>query len=110
MKIRTTTMREIHVPNKLIFKKQMHDITNINKKFIIRDYQIKTVDGKLDTVTLHNPHPNAEPDTGEFCIPHSIRSWEINKKSLDFIKIMICCFNLDDCYFTPWDEIEYKRI
>jgi hypothetical protein len=101
-------MREIHVPQKLIFNKQIHNITNIDKKFITKDYKIKTVNGKIDTVTLNNPHPNADPRTGEFCIPNLLREWEINETSLNFIRSMICCFNLDDCYFTPWDELEYK--
>lgn len=110
MKIQTKRIMEIVVPGKLIFKNQMHHITNISKKFIIRDYKIKTVDGKIDTVILNNPHPNADPRSGEFCIPPQIREWEVNKKSLNFIRMMMYCFNLDDCYFTPWDEIEYKKI
>jgi hypothetical protein len=110
MKIQTKRIREIIVPTKLIFKKQYHEITNISRKFVIRDYKIKTVDDKIDTVTLNNPHPNADPQTGEFCIPHKIRELEVNEKSLNFIRVMLCSFNLDDCYFTPWDEIEYKNM
>ena len=109
MKIQTKKIREIHVPNKLKFKNIIHEITNLDKKFIIKDYQIKTNDDKIDTVILYNPHPNANPQTGEFCIPYNLRDFEINEKSLNIIKILLCCFNLDDCYFTPWDELKYKK-
>ena len=109
MKIKTKTLKSIHVPNKLIFKNKIHEITNIDKKFIVRNYKLKTVDGKIDTVTLNNPHPNANPKTGEFCIPHKLRKLDLTESSLNIIQSMLCCFNLDDCYFTPWDEIEYNR-
>lgn len=109
MKIETKRMREINVPYKLIFKNQIHEITKLDKKFIINQYKIKTVDGKIDTIILNNPHPNANPRTGEFCIPHKLRMLDINKNTLNMIKSMLCCFNLDDCYFTPWDEIEYVK-
>jgi hypothetical protein len=109
MKIQTKTMREVNVPYKLIFKNQIHEITKLDRKFVIKDYKIKTVNGKIDTVTLQNPHPNANPRTGEFCIPHRLRMLPLNENTLKMIKSMLCCFNLDDCYFTPWDEIEYVK-
>lgn len=109
MKIESKRMREINVPYKLIFKNQIHEITDLDRKFIIKDYKIKTVNGNIDTITLSNPHPNANPRTGEFCIPHSLRKLQLNENTLNMIKSMLCCFNLDDCYFTPWDEIKYKK-
>lgn len=109
MKIKTHNIREVNVPRKLIFKNQIYEITNLDRKFVIKDYKIKTVDGNLDMIILNNPHPNANPTTGEFCIPHKLRQLSIDTKTLNMIKSMICCFNLDDCYFTPWDEIEYKQ-
>lgn len=109
MKIRNKRMREVNVPYKLIFRNQIHEITDLHDKFILRDFTITTIDGKIDTVTVHNPHPNANPKTGEFCIPHSLRKLEVSENTLNMIRSMLCCFNLDDCYFTPWDEIEYKK-
>jgi len=109
MNIKTYRIREVNVPRQLIFKNQIHEITNLDRKFVIKDYKIKTVDGKLDMIILNNPHPNANPKTGEFCIPHKLRQLDVDKKTLNMIKSMLCCFNLDDCYFTPWDEIEYKQ-
>lgn len=96
-------------PKKLIFKNELYRITKIAKKFDISNYIVKTVDGKIDMVILNNPHPNAVPRTGEFCIPHSLRKHELDKNSNSMIISMLSCFNLDDCYFTPWDEIQYER-
>jgi hypothetical protein len=109
MKIRDEERVEVIIPYKLIFKNQLYEILNLSPKFIITNYKIKTVDNKIDTVTLNNPHPNASPRTGEFCIPHKLRSFELNENTLNMIKSMLCCFNLDDCYFTPWNEIEYEK-
>ena len=109
MVIKNHRIRKVHVPKRLIFNKQLFEIVNLNKKFVIIEYKIKTVDGKIDSVFINCPHPNANPRTGEFCIPHSIRSLEYNENTVEMIDTMLCCFNLDDCYFTPWDEIEYKR-
>jgi len=109
MKIKNKRILDVNVPTKLIFKNQIHEITKLDKKFVIKGYEIKTVDNKIDIVTLNNSHPNANPETGEFCIPHNLREHVINSQTLNFINVMLCCFNLDDCYFTPWNEIEYER-
>lgn len=110
MIIKDKKIFDINVPNKLIFKNQVYKITNLHNKFVIKSYIIKTVDEKIDIVTLNTPHPNANPKTGEFCIPHTLRNLSVDKKSLNMIKVMLCCFNLDDCYFTPWDEIKYENL
>jgi hypothetical protein len=109
MKIVDHEIRKVNIPYKLIFRNQLHEILDIDKKFIIKGFKVKTVDGKIDSVFLNNPHPNANPRTGEFCIPNSLRKLELNENTLKMIQTILCCFNLDDCYFTPWDEIEYRR-
>ena len=109
MKIEDHLIREVCGPYKLIFKNEIYEIINIDRKFIIKGFKIKTVDKKIDMVILKDPHPNANPRTGEFCIPESLRELPLNDSTLKMIKVMLCCFNLDDCYFTPWDEIEYRK-
>lgn len=109
MIIKDYLIREAHTPFKLIYKNQIHEITSIDRKFVIKGYTIKTVNDKIDTVTIKNPHPNANPRTGEFCIPNSLRKLKLDENTLNMINLMLCCFNLDDCYFTPWDEIKYKK-
>lgn len=96
-------------PRKLIFRNEIYAITKLARKFEIATYVVKTVEGKIDMVLLNNPHPNAIPSSGEFCIPHNLRNHELTTNSKNMITSMLLCFNLDDCYFTPWDEIEYKK-
>jgi hypothetical protein len=110
MKIKSHEIKELYTPQRLIYNNTIFKITTFVDKFVIRGYTIQTVDGLIDTVYLDVPHPNAEPSTGEFCIPHELRQHTINKQTLEIIGSMLCCFNLDDCYFTPWDEINYKKI
>ncbi len=96
-------------PRKLIFRNEIYTITKLASKFEIVSYVVKTVNGKIDMVILNNPHPNAVPRTGEFCIPNSLRKHELTQNSKNMITSMLSCFNLDDCYFTPWDELEYEK-
>lgn len=109
MEIKNHTVREVYVPYKLIFKNQIYEITDLDPKFVISEFVIKTVNDKIDQITIKNPHPNAHPRTGDFCIPHNLRQYEVNKNTIEMIENILCCFNLDDCYFTPWDEIKYKK-
>ena len=109
MDIMDHTISKFIMPRKLIFKNEIYQITTLAKKFEISSYIVKTVNGKIDMIILNNPHPNAVPRSGEFCIPHSLRKNELTKNSNSMIVSMLSCFNLDDCYFTPWDEIQYEK-
>ena len=109
MLVKNTFVPGVFVPYKLIFKNELYNIIDLEKKFIIRGYTIQTVDKQIDMVFIKNPHPNANPKTGEFCIPNSLREHTICTSSKNILELILCCFNLDDCYFTPWDEIKYKR-
>lgn len=109
MKILDIEITKFVTPKKLIYKNELYRITKLAKKFEIKNYIVKTINDKIDMVILNNPHPNAIPRTGEFCIPNSLRQHELTKESNSIIMSMLSCFNLDDCYFTPWDEIKYKK-
>jgi hypothetical protein len=109
MDIKNHEIKEYVKPRKLIFRNEIYDIIKLPMKFDIAGYVVKTVNGKIDMVILNNPHPNAIPSTGEFCIPQNLRKYELTSNSKNMITSMLLCFNLDDCYFTPWDEIEYKK-
>ena len=109
MEIETQTIRELQTPYKMIYKNEIYELLKFDRKFVIKGFKVKTVNGKIDSVYINSPHPNAKPRTGEFCIPHKLRQLELNENTLTMIKSMLCCFNLDDCYFTPWSEIEYRK-
>jgi len=109
MIIKNHEITEFIKPRKLIYKNEIYTITKLANKFEVDGFIVKTVNGKIDMVILDNPHPNAIPKSGEFCIPHSLRKYNLTNKSKNMITNMLLCFNLDDCYFTPWDEIQYKK-
>ena len=109
MEILNHKIEEYIKPRKLIFRNELYEITELAKKFEIVNFVVKTVNGKIDMVILNNPHPNAIPRTGEFCIPDNLRQHELTQNSRNMITSMLMCFNLDDCYFTPWDEIQYRK-
>lgn len=109
MEVENHKIGKVYVPNILIFRNRIYKIITIAPKFTIKGYIIKTVDNLIDMVILSNPHPNANPKSGDFCIPPYIRNLKLNEKSLGVIENMLRCFNLDDCYFTPWSEIKYRK-
>ena len=109
MEILNHEITKFIIPRKLIFKNEIYQIKKLANKFEISGYVVKTVNGKIDMVILNNPHPNAIPKSGEFCIPSGLRKNTLSRKSNSMIISMLSCFNLDDCYFTPWDEIQYEK-
>jgi len=96
-------------PKKIIFKNQLYEILQLPFKYNIKGYTIKLCDNKIESVLIDSPHPNVEPQTGELCIPNILRKHKITKESKSMIYSILYCFNLDDCYFTPWHEITYQK-
>jgi len=97
------------VPKKIIFKEQLYEILELPFKYNIKGYTIKLCNDKIESILLDSPHPNVNPETRELCIPDSLRNHKITKESKSMIYSILYCFNLDDCYFTPWHEITYKK-
>ena len=99
----------IITPSKIIFNNQLFKITKLPSYYIIKNYEIKTFDGLIENIVLNSQHPNANPENGELCIPDYLKKHKITKQSKFIIYNILNCYNLDDCYFTPWDEISYKK-
>ena len=101
---------EIHrriIPNRMKYKNSYSRITSFKSpyKFQIRDYTIFITEGIVVKVKTDSPHPNKNPETGNFCIPEGM---EFDRKHTPVIlETMFRTFNLDDCYFTPWTEFTY---
>lgn len=108
-KIEDKRVRKVILPEKLIFKREVYRILNIPKKFMIDEFIIKSLDGKIENIIVPTPHPNVNPKTKKLCIPNSMRSLEVTNNTIEMIENILSCFNLDNCYFTPWDEIEYRK-
>lgn len=76
---------------------------------MITNYKIYIVDGRIDKVIIDSKHPNADPDTGEFCLDEQIKKQEYNNNLRKFIEMVMCNFYLDDCYFKPWLDFSWEE-
>ena len=100
------------VPKRIIFKRRLYEITYLDEKYFIFDYAIDTdINGKIFNVFIDAVHPNANPNTGSFCIPNKLRKHKVTNKSISMIESMLQCFDYDDCYFRPIKgvDIDYKK-
>lgn len=104
-----TIVRKIIVPSRIIYKRKLFKITYIKQKYVIRKYCIKTIRDKFISLYLDSLHPNAD-SSGEFCVPYKITNITFKNNLKNILESMIYTFNLDDCYFKPWGEIEYEEI
>ena len=109
MEIKRSKVRELIVPQRLIFKNELYKITDYKDRYITRGYTVVLVNEKIDDIIISNLHPNANPKTGEFCIPYSLKKFPLNDETEKMIYSMLSSFNLDDCFFTPWNEIKYQK-
>jgi len=109
MELKRIKVRNVILPRRLIFRNEFYKILEYPVKYIIKDYTVVLVDNKIDEIEIGDSHPNANPRTGEFCIPHTLRNFPLNDKTKQMIHNILSCFNLDDCYFTPWHEIQYRK-
>jgi len=109
MEMKRRKIEEVIVPTRLIYKNDFYKILDYKDSYIIKGYTVVLVNDNIDEIIIHNLHPNANPKTGEFCIPHSLREFPFNEETKKMIYSMLSCFNLDDCFFTPWNEIKYQR-
>lgn len=96
-------------PQKIIHNGDVYQIVNYPQKYFISDYKITLINGKIHNVYVNGKHPNAEPSTGKFCIPNDLRKVDFNKNVQKLLEIIIAQYNLNNCYFTPWNEIHYKK-
>jgi hypothetical protein len=108
--IKDTLVRRVITPSKLIYRSEIYKIIDIHPKFIVKGFVVKTVNNRMDIITVSAPHPNVNPTTKHLCIPHRIRDLPLTDNTIIMIETILDCFNLDDCYFTPWDEIQYTKV
>jgi len=96
-------------PLRFFYKGDTFPISKINKEYMITNYKIYLVDGYIDKVIINSKHPNADPDTGEFCLDEQIKKQKYDHKVRNFIEMVMCNFYLDDCYFKPWLDFSWEE-
>jgi len=101
---------KILIPNRVFFQNELHKITYLDNKYIIKKYSVVLKNNfQLEKIQLENIHPNYENNQG-FCISSNlkIQTWNINIQKI--IENMLITFNLDNCYFTPnFIDLKFER-
>ena len=96
-------------PKKIVHNGDVYRIIKYPKKYFIKGYKLTLIDGKIDNVHIDGAHPNAQPGTGKFCIPNELRKMDFNTNTKKLLETIISQYNLNNCYFTPWNEIQYRK-
>jgi len=109
MDLKKVEVRRAIAPQKIVHNGEVFEILKYPKKYFIKGYKVTLIDGKLDNVHIHGEHPNAEPRTGKFCIPNALRKKTFDQYSRLMLETIISQYNLNNCYFTPWNEIHYRK-
>jgi len=92
------------IPRRMIYKRRIEPIRITNSNFILKGLTIYTFNNWIKEVTVHGLHPNASP-SGIYCLPQALQR-EYSEKVENAIIELVKIYNLDDCYFTPWQAIE----
>lgn len=109
MEIKETFFDRIIIPDRAIYNRRLYKMV-AETKFIIKGFKVTIINGKIFKVNIRGKHPNANPKSRDFCIPNVLRKLPLNEESETLIHNKLSCFNLDDCYYTPWSEIELKKL
>ena len=109
MEVTEKRINDIFVPQRMIYNNKLYNIKRVAERYIIKGYRVDLIDGKIFNIIIDGVHPNADPNTNDFCIPDSLYDKEFDKEAQYIIENMLRTFNIDACYFTPWGEIEFEK-
>ena len=98
------------IPERMIYKNKIYRIAKIDPNYIIDKYSIRVTDGKekLISIKLDADHCNADPHTDLFCLSNNIKFKKLSSDLIKIIEGLIRTYNLNNCYFTPFNFIEYE--
>jgi len=103
------TVKANVIPNRVFYKGQSKQITEISERCVITRYKVDILDNKIKKVFLKDAkHPNADPRTGEFCLPLHLKDMKYSDESLDKIEKTMETFNLLSCYEIPYGMFQVE--
>lgn len=97
------------VPERMIHNNKIYRITKIDPNYIIDKYSVRVTDGKnkLISIKLDADHCNADPYTDLFCLSANVKYKVLSNDLIKLIENLIRTYNLNNCYFTPFNYIEF---
>ena len=103
------TIKNYISPEKIIHNRKVFKIISYPPSYLIKGYEVTEINERIFRVHINGKHPNAKPSTGDFCLPYELRRVPFNDDTRQMLELILTHFNLDDCYFTPWNEIQYIK-
>jgi hypothetical protein len=105
---KTIAVSDIIIPSKAIYQNIQYELHDVPKEYVIFGYKIMTLDSIICSLRISSKHPNADKN-GNFCLPLVLLTKKYTKEMKTSINSMLECFNLDNCYFTPYNVKLYRK-
>lgn len=98
------------IPNRVILKKNVYEITFLDKVYILNGFDVVTENNKVRRVYLFGFHPNRD-DNGLYCLPNRKINIEFTEDYFKMLLSNIKTYYFDSCYFKPPSKlIKYKKL
>jgi hypothetical protein len=95
------------IPDKLIYNEEIHEIRRLDKSLWINGFEIYLDENRnIEKVVIDGEHPNADPDTKVLCLTDDIIGKPLENILIPMILSSIATYNLNHCYFRPWEKIK----
>ena len=93
-------------PKRVLYKGKFKKIKKYDDELIIENYRVvinKTTNRILKIILEGNiKHPNADPVSGEVCLPKTILGYLFTETNMKKVDKLLETFNLMDCYQIPY--------
>jgi hypothetical protein len=98
------------IPDKVIISRKIYEITRIDKSLHINGFKIYLdKDKNITEVIVNGKHPNADPRTNVLCLSEEVIGKPLEVVGIPMLYSFISLFNLDHCYFRPWDLFYIRK-
>jgi len=95
------------VPKRVFYRGRETEIEEIDDHLIIEKYRVVLIDDKIMKILLVDcRHPNADPYTGEYCLPYTLKGLKFTKENLKKIDKSLELYNLLNCYEIPYGHFK----
>ena len=99
------------VPKYILYNNKNFKIVKIlDSDFKISECLIKINNNNVDDIFVNGYHPNCNPTTGQLCKSEIHGKPYIQNITLDKLINILNIYNLESCYFKPWDKLIIKEI
>jgi len=103
------------IPNRIVDNEngvyRIWRITKLPLWYHIRNYEIVLNNNhELIKIKFKARHPNKDPVTNEYCLPKTLQNIQCSDiKILPFIEQAMRIYQLNNCYFVPWNDIKWEE-